>query len=209
MILKYGSANIMFLGSTALVPLTNALFAMQWIPGHQDLKPTDLLGLGVIMGGIVVYRFMKRVPGQKALATACGVQACVDEDSDDDDSDGDDVATVRRKAHETAADAAAKGTPQSAAKAQHAASRLKYKKASAARAGKSALYVGLNAIPETIQPLLQTRQKMAKAARYQLPQRSGDTRSPYLSRLGISPSPKFGARSPAGRSPAGMAPGRK
>merc|ERR1740117_1208006 len=56
-ILKYGSANIMYLGSTALVPLTNAAFAMPWLPGHKPVKPTDLYGLIVIMLGITIYRF--------------------------------------------------------------------------------------------------------------------------------------------------------
>lgn len=38
MILKYGSANLMFLGSTALVPITNAVFAMSFMPGHKPMK---------------------------------------------------------------------------------------------------------------------------------------------------------------------------
>lgn len=59
-ILKFGSANIMFLGSTALVPLTNALFCLHFIPGHKDMQVTDLLGLLVIMAGISTYRFLGR-----------------------------------------------------------------------------------------------------------------------------------------------------
>jgi len=206
MILKYGSANIMFLGSTALVPLTNALFAMKWIPGHQDLKPTDLLGLGVIMGGIFIYRFLKRVPGAKAAGKACGL-ASAESDSDDDSDEEEDVPTARRKAKESAAVAAAKGTPQSRAAAAHAASHLKRQRASIKASGKSALYVGLNAIPESIQPLLQTRAKQARTARYQLPQRSTDTRSPYLSKLGIA-SPKYGRSPMTNRSPASGLSGR-
>jgi hypothetical protein len=57
-ILKYGSANIMYVGSTALVPLTNAAFSLQWVPGHQPVHPTDILGLVVIMLGIFFYRFV-------------------------------------------------------------------------------------------------------------------------------------------------------
>ena len=58
MILKFGSANMMFLGSTALVPLTNALFCLHFIPGHKPMQMTDFLGLIVIMAGITTYRFL-------------------------------------------------------------------------------------------------------------------------------------------------------
>lgn len=64
-ILKYGSANIMYLGSTALVPLTNAAFALKWLPGHTAIKPTDLIGLIIIMAGIAMYRFFD------SLVTMC------------------------------------------------------------------------------------------------------------------------------------------
>jgi drug/metabolite transporter (DMT)-like permease len=59
-ILKFGSANIMFLGSTALVPLTNALFCLHFIPGHKPMQMTDFMGLLVIMAGISTYRFLGR-----------------------------------------------------------------------------------------------------------------------------------------------------
>jgi hypothetical protein len=49
LILKYGSANIMFLGSTALVPLTNALFAMDWVPGHKPLQVYSLFILSMVL----------------------------------------------------------------------------------------------------------------------------------------------------------------
>lgn len=57
-ILKYGSANILYLGSTALVPLTNVAFALPMMPGHKPTKPSDVVGLFVIMTGIFLYRFV-------------------------------------------------------------------------------------------------------------------------------------------------------
>jgi hypothetical protein len=155
LILKYGSANIMFMGSTALVPMTNALFACPFIPGHMPLKPTDFAGLAVIMAGITVYRFVKRLP------------LCDDTpDSDGEDSSDDDEDLAKPTA----------------------------RKHSPGGAAKKGLYIGLNSMAaETIQPLLKTRVILAKARRgmnVRLPERP-HTRSPYLSRLGIAPSPRF------------------
>jgi len=57
MILKYGSSNILWLAMTLMVPLGNAAFSLKFVPGHQKMKPTDIVGLVVIMGGLIVYRF--------------------------------------------------------------------------------------------------------------------------------------------------------
>jgi hypothetical protein len=56
-ILKKGSANILWLASTVIVPLSNVAFSLNFIPNHQPMKPMDIVGLVIIMSGLVVYRF--------------------------------------------------------------------------------------------------------------------------------------------------------
>ncbi|KAJ1433809.1 hypothetical protein B484DRAFT_447043 [Ochromonadaceae sp. CCMP2298] len=60
-ILKYGSANILWLASTMIVPLSNVVFSLKFIPGSKPMGPMDLVGLVVIMLGLVVYRFSSQV----------------------------------------------------------------------------------------------------------------------------------------------------
>lgn len=60
-ILKLGSANIMWMASTVIVPLSNVAFSMDFMPGHQPLRFWDIIGLAVIMSGLVVYRFSKEM----------------------------------------------------------------------------------------------------------------------------------------------------
>lgn len=60
-ILKYGSANILYLASTVIVPLSNVVFSLKFIPGSKPMGPMDLVGLVVIMLGLVVYRFSKQM----------------------------------------------------------------------------------------------------------------------------------------------------
>ena len=57
MILKYGSANILWLAMTIMVPLGNVAFSLDFVPGHQPLKSTDIVGLAIIMLGLIFYRF--------------------------------------------------------------------------------------------------------------------------------------------------------
>jgi len=57
MILKYGSANLLWLAMTLMVPLGNFAFTLKFVPGHQSLKLTDIFGLVVIMAGLILYRF--------------------------------------------------------------------------------------------------------------------------------------------------------
>lgn len=40
-----------------MVPLGNVAFSLDFVPGHQPLKSTDIAGLVVIMCGLVFYRF--------------------------------------------------------------------------------------------------------------------------------------------------------
>ena len=37
-ILKHGSANILWMASTVIVPLSNVAFSMKFMPGSQPLK---------------------------------------------------------------------------------------------------------------------------------------------------------------------------
>lgn len=60
-ILKYGSANILWLASTVIVPLSNVVFSLKFIPGSKPMGPMDLVGLVVIMSGLVVYRFSNQL----------------------------------------------------------------------------------------------------------------------------------------------------
>lgn len=42
---------------TLMVPLGNVAFTLPFVPEHQGLRVTDIIGLVVICGGLVVYRF--------------------------------------------------------------------------------------------------------------------------------------------------------
>jgi drug/metabolite transporter (DMT)-like permease len=56
-VLKHGSANILYMCFTIIVPLSNVAFSLKITPGHKPLQTMDVIGLVVIMGGLVVYRF--------------------------------------------------------------------------------------------------------------------------------------------------------
>lgn len=57
LILKYGSANLLYLALTLMVPLGNVAFTIPGVPQRQTLKPTDIVGLVVICAGLGCYRF--------------------------------------------------------------------------------------------------------------------------------------------------------
>ena len=57
LILKYGSANLLFMALTLMVPLGNVAFTLPFVPGHAPLKVTDILGLVIICLGLFCYRF--------------------------------------------------------------------------------------------------------------------------------------------------------
>jgi uncharacterized membrane protein len=61
LILKHGSANILWLASTIIVPLSNVAFSLQIVPGHQPMKFMDFVGLVIIMLGLCTYRFTAQV----------------------------------------------------------------------------------------------------------------------------------------------------
>ncbi|CAH0517552.1 unnamed protein product [Peronospora belbahrii] len=58
LILKFGSANILWLAMTIMVPLGNVAFTFPFMPEHQPLHAKDITGLVFIMLGLFVYRFM-------------------------------------------------------------------------------------------------------------------------------------------------------
>lgn len=56
-ILKFGSANVLFMAGTVMVPIGNLAFALPFMPGSQPLHDSDVAGLMVILLGLVTYRF--------------------------------------------------------------------------------------------------------------------------------------------------------
>ena len=58
-ILKFGSANILWLAMTIMVPLGNVAFTFPFMPEHQPLHAKDISGLVLIMAGLFIYRFLE------------------------------------------------------------------------------------------------------------------------------------------------------
>jgi len=56
-VLKYGSANVLWLACTMMVPAGNIAFSLKIVPGHQNLQDSDIFGLILILLGLLVYRF--------------------------------------------------------------------------------------------------------------------------------------------------------
>ena len=61
LIIKFGSSNILYLALTLMVPLGNVAFTLPFVPGHSQLRPTDIIGLIVICGGLGCYRFANEI----------------------------------------------------------------------------------------------------------------------------------------------------
>lgn len=61
LMLKYGSSNILWLCFTLQVPIANLAFALPFMPNSQKVGPEDGVGLVVIMGGLVIYRFYNQL----------------------------------------------------------------------------------------------------------------------------------------------------
>ena len=61
LVLKLGSANILWMASTIIVPVGNVAWSLDFMPGHQPLKFWDIVGLVVIMMGLIIYRFCTEV----------------------------------------------------------------------------------------------------------------------------------------------------
>lgn len=61
LILKYGSANLLYMALTLMVPLGNVTFTLPFVPSNQPLRPTDIVGLVVICTGLGCYRFAAKI----------------------------------------------------------------------------------------------------------------------------------------------------
>lgn len=57
LMLKYGSANLLYMALTLMVPLGNVAFTLPFVPGHAALQVTDIIGLVIICFGLGCYRF--------------------------------------------------------------------------------------------------------------------------------------------------------
>ena len=55
--IRFGSANVLFMASTVMVPIGNLAFALPFMPGSTPLRDSDIAGLMVILLGLVTYRF--------------------------------------------------------------------------------------------------------------------------------------------------------
>jgi hypothetical protein len=78
LILKYGSANILWLALTIMVPMGNVTFALDFIPKNKPLRVWDIIGLVAIMAGLFCYRFwnpLMKMRRARAKARRNGINA--------------------------------------------------------------------------------------------------------------------------------------
>lgn len=73
LILKFGSAALMFIASAVIIPIANICFTFEFIMGKYatTLRTTDIVGLVVILGGLIIYRSVTG-GGEDASAGAAG-----------------------------------------------------------------------------------------------------------------------------------------
>jgi len=69
LILKYGSSNVLWLALTLMVPLSNIAFSLKFMPHAVPLRPTDIIGLCILMLGLAIYRFWDKIKPLLGLAT--------------------------------------------------------------------------------------------------------------------------------------------
>ena len=72
---------------TIMVPLGNIAFTLPFMPEHTTLRPTDIIGLIIIVGGLVCYRFAadlwaKYHPAEEGVDTKRPLLDAVVEDGD-------------------------------------------------------------------------------------------------------------------------------
>lgn len=60
-VLKHGSANILWMASTVIVPLSDLAFSLPFMPNHKPMTIFDVIGLVIIMLGLTIYRFSSQV----------------------------------------------------------------------------------------------------------------------------------------------------
>lgn len=64
LLIKYGSSNLLWLALTLMVPLGNVTFTLPFVPEHQSLHATDIIGLILICLGLGCYRFAADLAAQ-------------------------------------------------------------------------------------------------------------------------------------------------
>jgi drug/metabolite transporter (DMT)-like permease len=57
LLIKYGSANILFLCLTITVPLSAVFFTLPFLPNPKEFSKWDVVGLIVLLIGLIIYRF--------------------------------------------------------------------------------------------------------------------------------------------------------
>lgn len=209
-ILKRGSTSLLYLGSTVLVPVSNVMFSLDFVPGHKPLHVADVAGLVVIMCGLVLYRC------GAALAKSLNLQTClrlaaellVLDDLDDDEDDDENEAPLadsppgrirdylRRPPAERRSLLAAARAPRRGE--DDVPSPLLRESLKATRQVRTATrhrvakFFGLNHL-EMLQPLCQAQ---TLQARRRIIRSNAQIRKDFLLRLGFSPDPLSVPRSP-------------
>ncbi|KAL3795523.1 hypothetical protein HJC23_009236 [Cyclotella cryptica] len=75
-ILKFGSANVLFMAGTIMVPLGNVAFALPFMPGSMPLHDSDISGLIVIITGLVTYRFGSSFRCKRLMSSLRNIPPC-------------------------------------------------------------------------------------------------------------------------------------
>jgi len=179
-ILKKGSSNLLYLGSTVLVPISNAMFSLKIMPGHQPLHRSDIEGLGVIMLGLLLYR------AGSSFAKAVKARLSLEEKRPRVDS-YDAVGPLPSPFP---------GVPSPLVRD---ASRALRKRTSfgTASSRRIARFFGANQL-EMLEPLVEAQKRRA---RHRLIKSNAQIRLGFLNRLGFTP--EMGARAPRSGSPLG------
>ncbi len=61
LLVKYGSANLLWMAMTVMVPFSSIAFSLDFMPKHKPLKTKDIIGLIVILAGLIIYRFYTQI----------------------------------------------------------------------------------------------------------------------------------------------------
>lgn len=84
LIIKFGSASLLFMALTIMVPLGNIAFTLDFVPGHKPLQVTDIIGLVIICSGLACYRFANSVIKTRCGGTVCGIDVTSTGEEHDD-----------------------------------------------------------------------------------------------------------------------------
>eukprot|EP00633_Aureoumbra_lagunensis_P002653 CAMPEP_0197300146 /NCGR_PEP_ID=MMETSP0890-20130614/47716_1 /TAXON_ID=44058 ORGANISM="Aureoumbra lagunensis, Strain CCMP1510" /NCGR_SAMPLE_ID=MMETSP0890 /ASSEMBLY_ACC=CAM_ASM_000533 /LENGTH=484 /DNA_ID=CAMNT_0042778825 /DNA_START=571 /DNA_END=2025 /DNA_ORIENTATION=- len=204
LILKLGSSALLYLGSTVLVPVSNGMFALPFIPGNKPLHLADVLGLFVIMLGLILYRAGAVIWAYVAKYEAIvGLRTLLFEDDDDDDEE-DQIQPIRRQrihGDEESPDLPEPPAPLvkesllASARARRDTRRATdHTRPRPRRKAAFTRYFGPNQM-EMLQPMLQAQKNQIRHARARS---NAQIRQNFLLKLGFSPDPaNISDRSPA------------